>query len=78
MLIDEIFDPTFIQDKLGFADQVSFDYEKFVMCGHSFGGMTALEVARTEPRVKFLFTIDPWLWVKEEQINKKEFIIDCP
>ena len=40
------------------------------MTGHSFGGMTAMLVAQEDPRIKGVFTMDPWLWCRIDEIQK--------
>ena len=47
-LIDDISDPKFCQNVLGFGPNVQLDMDKLVMGGHSFGGMTAIDVALHE------------------------------
>ena len=32
--------------------------------------MTALAVAEKDPRVKFVFTFDPWIWAKQAEMNE--------
>ncbi len=54
------------------------DLEKLLMTGHSFGGMTTLIVAHEDKRIKGVFTMDPWLWVRLEEIEKKEFFLTQP
>jgi len=45
------------------------------MAGHSFGGMTSLAVAECDDRIKGVFTMDPWLWCRLQEIEKKEFYL---
>ena len=42
------------------------DLSKLIVGGHSFGGMTAIEVAQSEKRVKAVFSFDPWLWPRHK------------
>ena len=48
------------------------------MAGHSFGGMTSLAVAECDDRIKGVFTMDPWLWCRLQEIEKKEFYLKQP
>ena len=54
------------------------DLDKLILGGHSFGGMTAMQYARKDPRIKALFTLDPWLYPRKAEIEKGEFKIDLP
>ena len=67
-LIDEIFSIGYIQKRLGFSEKVEIDLTKFILGGHSFGGLTAISVAHLDSRVKAVFTFDPWVWSKNEEI----------
>lgn len=40
--------------------------------------MTALAVAEQEPRVKAVFTFDPWLYARKDDILNKKFVIKQP
>jgi hypothetical protein len=51
------------------------DLERLLMTGHSFGGMTSLIMAHQDERIKGVFTMDPWLWCRLEEIEKKEFFL---
>ena len=46
--IDEISDPSFME-KAGFPEGVTLNLDKLIMSGHSFGGMTAIDVSVNEP-----------------------------
>ena len=44
------------------------DMERGVGCiGHSFGGCTVMRWAQTEPRVRAVFAMDPWMWPMRQQ-----------
>lgn len=77
-LIDDISDPKFCQQVLGFGPEVSLDLDKLIMAGHSFGGMTAIDVALHDERVKAIWTFDPWLWCIHEDITQKKVKIKQP
>ena len=47
---------------LGFPEWVEFDTSKIVVCGHSFGGITALLTAHQDPRISACLTLDPWTY----------------
>lgn len=72
-LLDDISRPGFMKETLSFSETAAFDFDRLIMSGHSFGGMTAIEMAHSDSRCKALFGIDPWLWVRHEQITKNEF-----
>lgn len=61
-LIDDLEYDDFLQATLGFGQSARLNLNKLVLGGHSFGGMTAIEVAAHDQRVKALFSFDPWLW----------------
>ena len=42
--------------------------EKLVMGGHSMGGITAIITSEADSRIKAVFTYDPWLWIRVEEI----------
>lgn len=50
----------FVVNKLGFGKKVEIE-ENFIVAGHSYGGATALKVGDSDPRVKVVLTMDPWL-----------------
>lgn len=77
-LIEDISDPKYPQKLLGFPDGVTIDMEKLVLGGHSFGGMTAIEVARHDERVKVVFSLDPWLWCSHEEISSNQLKLKQP
>ena len=45
------------------------------MSGHSFGGITAIVATEADSRIKALFTLDPWLWVRASEIYDGTFAI---
>lgn len=52
---------------------------KMIVCGHSFGGMTMIEVSRLEPqKIKACLTHDPWLYCREKEINGGGFSLEVP
>jgi len=52
--------------------------DRFVIGGHSFGGMTAIAVSESDDRIKATIALDPWLWVVVDQIDNKEYKINKP
>lgn len=75
-LIDMISDPKFPQEKLGFNQNVQFNLDKFICGGHSFGGMTAIELAHQDERVKAVYTFDPWLYCVVEGVEADAYYIN--
>lgn len=67
-IVDDIFEAKFCSETLGFGNSVDLDLESLIMSGHSFGGMTAIQTAHDEPRVKYLAAWDPWLWCVHEDV----------
>jgi platelet-activating factor acetylhydrolase len=62
-LIDEISDSDkFLAKIFGIDHKLKLDFNNLILMGHSFGGMTAVSVAREDKRVKMLATLDPWLY----------------
>ena len=49
-----------------------------VLAGHSFGGMTTIEVARVDPRVKISLTMDPWLFCRHKEIAQGDYGLTSP
>ena len=72
-LIDEISEPGFLQKKFGFPSSTSMQIDKLVIGGHSFGGLTALSCAEKDDRIKVVFTFDPWIWTRNEDILEGQF-----
>lgn len=54
------------------------DFSKLVMCGHSFGGMTAISVSRKDTRIAACVTLDPWLFAYENEIMTQNFGLSIP
>jgi pimeloyl-ACP methyl ester carboxylesterase len=77
-LIDTISQPGFLQSAFDFPPSAYLDAEKLVLGGHSFGGMTALSVAEKDPRVKLVFTLDPWIWVRQEDMGSGGLTLTKP
>ena len=76
--IDELYDEyqreALLRVKLQFPQGVNLDLSKLIVCGHSFGGMTSIDVARLEPiRVKACLTFDPWLYCQHGLIKEREY-----
>jgi len=65
-LIDDLFSDNYLQKTCSFPDGVTMDFDKLLMTGHSFGGMTSLIMAHEDERIKGVFTMDPWLWGRLE------------
>jgi cephalosporin-C deacetylase-like acetyl esterase len=57
---------------------VQLDLSQLVMSGHSFGGMTTIEVAKSDPRVKITLTMDPWLFCRHLEITSGLYTLDKP
>jgi cephalosporin-C deacetylase-like acetyl esterase len=54
------------------------DLDRLVIGGHSFGGMTAIATAKMDPRIKACITMDPWLYVYHNEINRGDFSLNVP
>lgn len=63
-LIDEISRESgrALLSRIGFSPSFELDLSKLTISGHSFGGMTAIKVAKDDPRVKLCATLDPWFF----------------
>ena len=73
--MDEVALPKFLSVSLKFDKTAKLDGNKFIFSGHSLGGCTALKVGDSDPRVKAVLTLDPWLcpikdWVEEKKLTK--------
>lgn len=77
-LIDDIHKPDFLQKYLGFNCITRLDLSRLVVGGHSFGGMTALEVARNDSRVKAVFTFDPWVYAMHRSMLEGAYKVTQP
>ena len=80
-MINEIEDPLFLKNVLGFNNKPVLDLEKLTVAGHSMGGGTAIKTAWNDKRVKCVLTHDPWLSPLRDEINdprgfKKKFSAD--
>jgi predicted dienelactone hydrolase len=77
-LIDDIFTGGFLQDTLNFEANAQLDLERMVISGHSFGGVNAIECAYSDTRIKYLLTLDPWVWIIHEAISGGRFKVTQP
>ena len=73
LLLNEMSEKGFEQNKLGFAKGVKIDVDDVVAAGHSLGGATALLVGESDTRIKAVVTLDPWLVPLMEMIEQKKF-----
>ena len=73
LLLNEISETGFEQNKLGFPKGVKIDVDDVVAAGHSLGGATALVLGESDIRVKAVVTLDPWLVPLKEIIEQKKF-----
>jgi pimeloyl-ACP methyl ester carboxylesterase len=65
-------------DQLQLPEWAQFDLDKVTVSGHSFGGITSLRTAYEDKRVKAALTIDPWMFVHNEETMQGTFKIDVP
>ena len=70
LLMDEISSKDFALEVLGFSNVVKID-PNFIIGGHSFGGGTALKVGDSDPRVKAVLTMDPWMLPLKKLVEAK-------
>lgn len=61
-----------------FPEWVKVDKDRVITCGHSFGGITVLSTAFEDTRVKATLTMDPWTFVKNDDIMSGAFRLDIP
>lgn len=52
--------------------------DKFILSGHSFGGLTALCTAREDSRVRLVSTLDPFLFSHTLEIGQGELSLTVP
>lgn len=71
-LIDELMldSGKHLMRRLGFPDKVEIDTSRLIISGHSFGGITAINMAKEDPRIKLCATLDPWLFAHHKEINE--------
>lgn len=77
-LIKDISEPNFLQSELGFGEGAQMDISKLIIGGHSFGGLTALQIAEKDARVRAVFTFDPWIWSRNQDIITNNFKLSVP
>jgi pimeloyl-ACP methyl ester carboxylesterase len=70
VLIDELQNPKFLQDKLGFPSNFTLNLNKLIVGGHSFGGVSAIGLANADKRVKACITLDPWLLAIKNELSR--------
>lgn len=76
--IDDLSEPNFLQNTLGFDEGIELDLNRLIVGGHSFGGVTAIAVSQQDTRVKACFSLDPWLWCIHEKIQDGSFVLQQP
>jgi pimeloyl-ACP methyl ester carboxylesterase len=64
--------------KAGLPPATRIDMSKLILGGHSFGGMTALHVAKDDNRVKLCGTLDPFLFSHHKEVLAGEFVMPIP
>ena len=64
--------------KLGFSEKVQIDTSRLIITGHSFGGITAINLAKSDARIKLCATLDPWLYAYHNEIIKGEYKLNLP
>lgn len=62
-------------DKMFGSSTLDFDFDKFVVAGHSFGGIAALQTA-FEKKAFASICLDPWYLPVHESVNKSEYRLD--
>lgn len=67
-----------MQEVCNFAPEVKLDLEKFVLGGHSFGGLTSIAVASEDPRVKAVFGFDAFLWPIIDELKSDKLVLNQP
>jgi alpha/beta superfamily hydrolase len=73
--IDIVSSKTFTKQVFSNGD-IMVDLSKLTVCGHSFGGLTALEVAKTNKKVKSSLILDPWYFLKSQDISRNLYHFD--
>jgi dipeptidyl aminopeptidase/acylaminoacyl peptidase len=54
--------------RLGFSQKIEIDVSRLIISGHSFGGITAINMAKEDSRIKLCATLDPWLFAHHKEI----------
>lgn len=76
-LVDELFTTDFAE-RIGLPKGVKIDTGKLAIGGHSFGGMTAIHVAKDDNRIKVCGTLDPFLFSHHKEILAGDFALSVP
>jgi hypothetical protein len=76
--ITELSQPDYLEKRLGFPTPLNLDLSRLIISGHSFGGMTAIQLAKEDPRVKLCATLDPWVFPFHKEINAGEYVLSIP
>jgi platelet-activating factor acetylhydrolase len=81
-LINILFDPDTLEHllrvSLRFPADFHLDLSSLTLSGHSFGGMTAIDTARLDPRVSLVLTMDPWLFCRHHLITSGSYYLSQP
>ena len=63
---------TFLSNDVGLVSKKAMlDFDKLVVWGHGFGGITALSTGIDDKRVKLVIGLDPWMFPYHKEIDKK-------
>ena len=68
----------FVSKTLEFDTTVQIDTNNIILGGHSMGGMTSIETSKNDNRIKAIFTLDPWLWCRLDEIRNKDYGVSVP
>ena len=52
--------------------------KKLIVFGQSLGGWTAIEAARSDPRIQFIVAQDPVLYYKKAEVDRGDYQINQP
>ena len=60
---------TFLAKDVGMVTKrASLDYDKIVLWGHGFGGITAISAGIRDKRVSTMISLDPWMFPCEDDV----------
>ena len=72
-ILSNVARPDFLKETLGKA---KLDLKSIAIIGHSFGGITSLQVGLTTLKLKACISLDPWFLPTEKQVREKRFFVD--
>ena len=67
-IIEEVYTKVDILCRIGLG-HLNVAADKIVAMGHSFGGITAVNTARKDGRIKAILAYDPWMYLAHNECS---------